>query len=474
MSKMLLLGGAAVAACMLLYVFARWERSNREHWVVFLVLGVVLADAVLFQNESTEAQGLFHPGTGSLQFRLPELLITVAILARLLTRGSPRRVGLPAMLWLATAAWWAVEAVEGLVRHDSTVKLPYEAKAIIYVMGAYALAAGVPLRRYLEGRGFERMLRWTAVGASILLLLTFAGKSYSFKLPLLPLDSFGVIGTDAATLFVVVGVVGFMLELAKDHRNRLNLLCVVPLAVSPFFADQRAVLIMLGAAAAVVVGVGMGSTARQRLRVRAFDVTMALFAGTGLVLAVLLVPAITHGQSVTAPLSSTYQRTVGALNTQDKVESAQDRINKWSISVKDAEQHTLLGQGLGYTFTYFDVGPNQFVTTDISENIGLDLWLHTGLIGLVLFLLALVVSLVNGFTAWRLHPDRMVAVLALALVAVVVGFIAKGQVESIFENYRLATVLGLSLGLLRAAVTSGGGNLGDLRTQQELLHHGAL
>jgi hypothetical protein len=51
----------------------------------------------------------------------------------------------------------------------------------------------------------------------------------------------------------------------------------------------------------------------------------------------------------------------------------------------------------------------------------------------------------------------MVAVLALALVAVVVGFVAKGMVESIFEKYRLATMLGLSLGLLRSAVTSAGG-----------------
>ena len=103
-------------------------------------------------------------------------------------------------------------------------------------------------------------------------------------------------------------------------------------------------------------------------------------------------------------------------------------------------------------------------TTDLTENIGLDLWLRTGLIGLALFLAAIVVSLVNGFATWRLHPDRMVAVLALALVAVVVGFIAKGQVESIFENYRLATVLGLSLGMLRSAVTSGGGGPAAMRT----------
>jgi O-antigen ligase len=129
-----------------------------------------------------------------------------------------------------------------------------------------------------------------------------------------------------------------------------------------------------------------------------------------------------------------------------------------------AKKEPILGYGLGETYTYFEPGPNLYVQTDLTENIGLDLWLRTGLIGLGLFVVALVVSLVNGLSAWRLHPDRMVAVLALGLVAAVVGLIAKGQVESIFENYRLATLLGLTLGMLRSAVTSGGGNLLTMRT----------
>jgi hypothetical protein len=73
---------------------------------------------------------------------------------------------------------------------------------------------------------------------------------------------------------------------------------------------------------------------------------------------------------------------------------------------------------------------------------------------LVLFLLALVPALVNGITTWRLHADPAVAALALALVAVVIGLVTKGAVESIFEKYREATLLGLSLGMLRSAVTS--------------------
>ena len=83
--------------------------------------------------------------------------------------------------------------------------------------------------------------------------------------------------------------------------------------------------------------------------------------------------------------------------------------------------------------------------------------------------MALVVSLVQGFTTWHLHPDRMVAVLALALCAVLIGFLAKGQVESIFENYRLASLFGVSLGMLRATFTSAGGGARDMREQRALL-----
>jgi hypothetical protein len=467
-SKLPLLAGVAALACIVVYVFARWERSNREHWVVYLLLGLIVVDSTLYSNQTGVPRGLFHPGGGSLQFRLPEVVITLALVARLVAKGAPRSVGWPALAWLAVGAWWAVEAVEGVIHHNSSTQLPYEAKAIVYVMGAYALAAGVPIRKFLEGRGMQRLLRWSALAATVLLLMTFDHhRTVSFHLPLVPLVGFGQMGTDAATVFVVVGVLGFVIELAKERRNALNLLCVVPLAVSPFFAYQRAVLLTLGAVVTVIVLASLGSTARQRLRVRASEVALAALAVVGVVLGVSVVPALTSQGSFNSPLTTTIRNQIeNTLNSEAKVESAQSRINKWTVAVKDAEQDPVLGQGLGFTYSYFTPGPNVFVVTDLTENIGLDLWLRTGLIGVALFLAALIASLVNGFTAWRMHPDRMVAVLALALFAIVVGMVAKGQVESIFDNYRLATVLGLSLGMLRAAVTSAGGGLSAVQMQQ--------
>jgi len=466
MSKLLLLVAAVPVAAAVLAVFVRWERTEREHWVVFLLLGLLVTESSVYENQTFVPRGFFHPGSGSFQFRLPEVIIALALMAHLLVQGRPRRIGAPALFWVTVAAWWTLEMVEGLLRHNSTVKLPYEAKAVIYVMGAYALASAVPVRRFLDGPGLQRLMRGSALAAAVLLVLTAAGKkTFAVPIPALRLSNFGSLGTDAATIFVSIGVIGFLLELAKEHRSRLNLLCVVPLMFSAFFAYQRAVLLTLAACVIVIVAVSMGSTARRRLRVRVGEVAVAALAVLGILVGVSVVPAITSNSSVTGPLTTTLHKTIGyTIGSQAKAQSAQSRLNKWSVAYGYAKEDPFLGKGLGFEYSYFTPGPNQFVMTDLTENIGLDLWLRTGLIGLALFLLALLTSLANGFAAWRLHPDRMVAVFALALFTVVIGLVAKGQVESIFENYRLATMLGLSLGMLRSAVTSGGGSPTTMRT----------
>ncbi|HTZ10418.1 MAG TPA: O-antigen ligase family protein [Acidimicrobiales bacterium] len=469
MSKLLLLGGGAVAAGMLVYLFVRWERAGREHWVVYLLYGILVTESALYSNQTGIPRSIWHPGSGSLQFRLPEVVITTALVARLLVKGRPTRIGLPGVLWLAVAGWWAAEAVEGVLRHTDTTQMTYEAKAIVYVMGAYALAAGIPIRRFLEGRGLQRLVRWSGLAAAALIVTDFAKINLNVNVPIVaPQDSVGVMGTDAATIFVVIGMVGLLVELAKEHRDARTMVCLVPLLFSPFFAFQRAVLLSLGAMVALVVVVALGSTARARLRVRAGEVAVVALAVVGVVLAVSVVPALTSQNGADNPLASTVSKTVGnTFDNEAKAESAQSRITKWSIAWHDAAQSPILGQGLGFEYTYYAAG-NGFVTTDLTENIFLDLWLRTGIIGVLLFLAALVVSLANGFAIWRLHPDRTVAVLALALLAAVVGLIAAGQVESVFENYRLATVLGLSLGMLRAAVTSAGGSTSVMRSYHQL------
>lgn len=453
----LLLVGTVVAA-VLLGLFVSWERSGHEHRVVLLILALVVVEVTLYQDQDQMPRSLFHLGSGSFQFRLPEVLISLALVARLVARGRPRRIGGPALAWCGFASWMAVAAVEGLLRHNSTVQLPYELKAVVYIVGGYALAAGVPVRRLLDGRGLDRLVRWAALAAAVLIAMTLAHTTVDAALPGLPLVGFGALGGDAAGVFVALGVIGLLRQLQAEQRQAAGLLAVVPLLASAFFASQRAVLLELGVAVGtLVLVVVVGTATRRRLQVTGAESLLAGLAVLGVVLGAAVVPAIVGGAPVRVPLAEQLdQQLSSAVNTTAKAESAQDRLTKWSVAWHDVEQEPLLGQGLGFEYSYYASGPNQYVVTDITENLGLDLWLWTGVIGVLLFAVALVMSLGDGLRTWRLHPDPQVAVLALALVAVVIGILAKGQVESVFEKYRLATVWGLAFGMLRSAVTSAG------------------
>jgi hypothetical protein len=76
-----------------------------------------------------------------------------------------------------------------------------------------------------------------------------------------------------------------------------------------------------------------------------------------------------------------------------------------------------------------------------------------------LYLAALLRLLFEGLGVWRKHPDPEVAAFALALVATLCGLFAESLLEPVIDEYRLATLLGLSMGLLRSAVTSPRGDV---------------
>src|SRR5665213_2649 len=222
MTQVAILLVAAAAAALLFGQFARWERSGREHYVVILLLSLLVIETTLYENQDQMPRDIFHPGSGAFEFRLPEIIITLALLARMVVRGRATRVGVAPLLWMAFGAWIFVSAVEGVLRHNDFTQIPYQAKVIIYVVGGYGLAAGVPIRRLVEGRAFERLVRWSAVAATVLIAIAAVHRSYPIHLPFLPLPDFGVDGSDAATIFAALGLIGLLLELAREKRSRLT------------------------------------------------------------------------------------------------------------------------------------------------------------------------------------------------------------------------------------------------------------
>ena len=202
------IGAGALVA--LVALFARWERTNRQHFAPLGLLALLVIEATLYADFTNLPRGLFHPGSGATQLRLPEIYITLALLGRLFARGKPTRIGLSAALWLAFGVWMVVGAVEGHLYHNPLSQNLYEAKAIVYVVGGYALAAGVPVRRYLDTRAFY-WLRNLCVGAATLVdLMTIGHVTVSVHIPLLPLQGFGPVGSDTALLYVTIGVIYFL------------------------------------------------------------------------------------------------------------------------------------------------------------------------------------------------------------------------------------------------------------------------
>ena len=445
--------GLAVAV---VAVFVRWEREGKEQLAPLVLLGLLVVEATIYADPNALPRSIFHPGSGSTQLRLPEIYITLALVARLIARGKPTRIGLPAGLWLAFGAWMTVGAVEGALYHNSMSVDLYEAKSILYIVGAYALAAGVPVRRYLDSGDLFKLGALCVACASVVDLMTIAHISVNINLPLLPLQDFGGVGAETAALLLAIGTMCFLCRLASETVRIRHVLALVPLVACVVLADQRAVLVNLAVVVSVVLVVLVVTYRHgiaRRLHVGLGQLALTLLAVVAVAMVIVVAPSAVDQQPARIPLASTFQ---GLFHSEAKVESAQDRLNLAASVESMIPQHLLIGWGLGVEFQYYETGTRTELTIPYAHNIVLDLWLRLGLIGLVLFVVALAASLIGGLQVWRRHPEPMTAALALALVAVLAGLMATALLEPLLDEYRFATLLGVSIGMLRAAVTSMG------------------
>ncbi len=435
-------------------LFVRWEREGKDHLVPLVLLGLLVVEATIYADQNTLPRSLFHPGSGSAQLRLPEVYITLALIARLIARGKPSRIGLAAGLWLAFAAWMVVGAVEGHLYHNRLTQDLYEAKDILYIVGAYALAAGVPVRRYIDSGALLRLGNLTVACITIVDLMTMAHISFNTHLPGLPLQDFGAVGSETAAIALAIGTICFLVRLASGPVRGRHVLALVPIIAGVVLANQRAVLVNLGVVAGVLLVLlfaGSWRGAVRRFSVRGGQIVLISLAVVGVALAVLFVPAAIDQQPVHIPLSKQFDE---LFYSQGKVESAQDRLNLASEAEKLIPQHLFIGWGLGVEFNYYEAGQRKVVPIAYAHNIVLDLWLRIGLIGLVMFVIAMATSLADGVKVWRRHPDPIVAALGLGILAVLCGLLATAFLEPFLDEYRLATLFGVTLGMLRSSVTS--------------------
>jgi hypothetical protein len=438
-----------------------WERQGNSARAVAVIIVAVVVDAASGPGFD-RGSGLLHPHVGSLTFRLPDVLIVLALLARLLARGLPQRIGLSMLWWIGFTLWYLAAGVMGVVAGNDTTPMFFEAKLLIYMVGGFALASGVPSGQLAAM--YPRLLRFIAVIGLAVFVLDQSGVSVTAAIPLVPLDHFGEMGGDAATVFVTFGVLALM-SAAVDRENRRGvLLCALPLVIAPFATDQRAALIDLAAALLVLIACWLVPRVSMHVRTTTTELVLLLLMVVAALLAPSTTTSATQETKFKLPLSAEFQ---SAFDNQAKLQSAQSRSNQWEVARGLILDRPFIGWGLGKQYRHYEQGVDEVISTDITHDIAFDVLLRAGSIGLGLLLVALWST---GTAAWKRlrEMDDLAAGVAVGAAAAVVGILGKGLVESIFEKYLVATVLGLMLGTVRAMTTGPALEAGTAPTSEEL------
>lgn len=422
------------------------ERHGRPATVVGIVAGLLLVEVLLYGTQNAIPAGLFHPAVGPLTFRVFDVVLPLALLARLHARFAPP-LRLPSgatLLWAAFFAWYVACGVVGLIRGHSPGLVLIELKAVLYVGGTMALAAGVPVGRYVDGR-LERALRPTAVAAMLLLLAT--GRTFAVFLPGLPVPQLGAGSPDGASVLLTLALLVLALGRVTPGPPSQTAL-VLPLLLVAVAAGQRASLLSAGIGlAALAVGL-LRDRRHVRSRATPSQVTLVTLA----VLVMAFTPAFVRFAGSGDPVRVPYAAQVARTFTRPaKALSGTVRINQQRAVRPLIAEHPWLGRGLGTTYQHYDPGLLLHAETNLTHNIATDIWLRAGLAGLGLFLAALGASVLEGVRAWRRHASPRVAALALGALAALAALVAKGSVEPLFDKYRLAVLFGLLLGMLRSA-----------------------
>jgi O-antigen ligase len=457
----LLAGYALVILVALFMTFVWLERRGDGIVTVAVILGFVLVEVAFYGSQNNIPRGFFHPGLGGQSLRLFEVLIPLALVARVVARGLPRVISITSLAWAAFIAWLLTAAVMGRMGGNAQNLITFEGKLAIY-LGAFVLAAGVPASEYFDRRAMKFVIVLAAFLASLIDVLALTGTRIYKALPGIPVPTgfdpstgsafrsgFGAVGADTATIFFSLAIILFAYAMTRSSGRASAIALAIPLAAAGMLSNQRAAI--LGIAASVATLFVLAALRQDRIRLTSAQMLIAIgIVAVGLILPTFSTAAL-GSPSPTVPFAGIYRQTFGGVGNE---QSAQDRENQWSNARDLIEQKPVFGWGLGKVYTYYDEARRELKTTPLTHNIGLDLLVRTGVVGLVFFIGALCLSLAGGIRAWREHGDDRIAALAAACVAVVVGLVAKGMVESIFEKYRLAVFLGLGLGVLLSAAAS--------------------
>ncbi|MGE3795674.1 MAG: O-antigen ligase family protein [Dehalococcoidia bacterium] len=437
---LMLAGWAGVVA-----LFTALERRDRSAQVVLILLAVLLLDVLLVPSVSGGGGDVLHPNVAGFSVSAVDAFVLAALAARLVS-GRLFPVTLTTLWWLAFFAWIGVAAMMGILGGHAANPVFFSGRMVL-AMAVFLLVSTIPPERYLGRGGLPRFLVAVGFVVGVMLLFSAAGRSLVLGGPLSGL-SWGTLGADGATVLSGLGVLALSLAVVRSRRRAPLLLAAGALLLSGLFATQRAALLGTAVGILILVVAWLTPTGRLRRRVTRRDALIAALTASAIFLSGTIYLTASDRTDPTVPGAEAVTATFTA---QGKASSADARISQWTTAPDLIAESPFVGHGLGFEYDYYEPGLQDTLTTTLTHNVVLDLLLRTGLVGLCLFVVALLLTVRDGLVSWRRHSDGAVAALALAGVAALASLAVKGAVESIFEKDRLMVYLGLVVGVVIAA-----------------------
>jgi hypothetical protein len=448
----------ALLGVAVLALFVRLERRDRPEIAVAVVVATAFVEMLLYPDQNDVQAGLFRLAVGGQSLRPYDLLIPLALMARLWVRGVPRRWSPEGVAWAVFFAWYAVGLVIGQL-HDNELALGlFHFRAVVNVGGGLVLAAGVPVQRYVRRRTAGVLV--VALGLTAAL---YAGPTLaSSDDPASPADeasgiTFGLLGADTPTAMVSLGVVALLVEGARSSGRRTYVFVgSLGLLVVPFLVSQRAAIIGLATCIGLLFALSGTHTWRRRITTTPVEAALLLAAVAVPVICMLVAQSISASEDPEQPELSIplVERVNESFFATSKAASAETRKNLWSDGIDRIFDKPLVGSGLGTEYRVERAAVDDDLVGGGFHNIVVDVAVRSGLAGLAMFVIACTGSAAAAVRVWRRHPDPLVAALAMGVLVALAGLLAKGLVESVFEKYRLAVLAGVLLGVLGSASAS--------------------
>ena len=163
--------------------------QGKEQLVPLVLLGLLVVEATLYADPNIIPRGLFHPDRARRSCGCPRSTSRSHFWP-----GSSRGAGRPGSACRPASGWpsprgWRSAPWRARSTTTRCPRISTRRRTSCTSSGAYALAAGVPVRRYFDSGDLFKLGTSSSCARPSLDLMTLAGVSVNTNLPLLPLSS---------------------------------------------------------------------------------------------------------------------------------------------------------------------------------------------------------------------------------------------------------------------------------------------